>query len=225
MTRGVAGGVVGAVVMACARAACAGVVFQDGAMSNADWTIESVGVGSATGSQIATGNPGTARTTTITVGPGAGNAFRAMHKFGITQGTTYDPVISGAITSIEFSIDGRAPVGTGPGQVLALAIKQGTAVYYAAATPTVLDGQWHAYSAGVTLGDFVRADGMAGAPDFSATGSRIRFGFMAMGSADASGAGFTASCDYDNFFVRVVPPGPSLAVVGLGVSGLVRRRR
>lgn len=214
-----------ALLLAClGMPAFAQVTFQDSTMADADWGIELVGLGDSTGVQVPFGNPGTGRQVTVTVAQGLGNSLRAWHKFGTTQATTFNPPTQGAIPLLQFSIDYLTLSGPGHGQGLAIALKQGSVIYYASPLLPTIENAWRTHAGSVTAANFVRADGLAGTPDFSASGARIRFGFLAFGNADPSGAGHQSESVYDNFLVQVVPaPGPAFLLAG--VAGLAAARR
>lgn len=221
-------GVLGvAVVSAVGAVARADVVFQDGVFAPANWTnIQVVGTGSSTSSQLlAGGNPGEAMEMTSTVNSGFGSLVRAFHPYGFTQATTYNPATQGAISSVAFSVDYFPVSGPPGGQGIALAFKQALVVYFALAIPGLNTAAWQTDAGTVTAADFTRADGLAGAPNFSAAGAPIRFGLLTYNSTGGDGVGFTTVADYDNYFVRIVP-GPGTAwLAGAGVVVGMRRRR
>lgn len=216
------------------RQARADVSFGDTEFPDGGWAVESITTGfggSSSGVQSPTGNPGNARRITNSVNAGP-SSISAMHRFGTTSATIYSPTTSGAVASLDFSVDYRLVSGFGDGQGLGFALKQGTVVYFAAYAVTGSDGAWHARSAtGLLASDFVRMDGLAGTPNFSAAGANIRFGLAVSNSS--TGAGYAIVVDYDNFAVTVRQvPGPASGALGLaaacglgGVGGAGGRRR
>lgn len=209
-----------------AGVAGADVVFSDADFNPANWGFETVMLGpggTSAASQVAGGNPGTARRVRNDVN--AGGTIYGFSRYGTTTGTRYDPATQGEIASLDFSIDFRFIDGAGgDGHAIMLGAKQGTFVYAAAMSITGSSGAWGTWSAtGLTAADFVSLNG-GPVIDLTPTGGFIRFGFIAGNSAP--GDAYFNRVDYDNFLVRVrqVPsPGPAaLLCIGLGA---MRRRR
>ncbi len=203
------------------------VTLTDTEFPDAGWAVESIATGaggSSVGVQSPTGNPGNARRITSSVNAGP-SSISAMHRFGTTSATIYSPTTSGAVASLNFSVDYRLAGGFGDGQGLGFALKQGTVVYFAAYAVTGSDGAWHTRSAsGLLASDFVRMDGLAGVPNFSASGANIRFGLAISNSS--TGSGYSIVVDYDNFAVTVRQvPGPGAAGAGLAAAGMAAARR
>lgn len=207
--------------------ALAQVTFQDGTFAGSQWVVETFGTGSVSGAQVSGGNPGTARQVTNTLGSGAGAMIRGLHRFGTSQATTYEPLSQGAITSLQYAIDYLPISGPTGGQGVAFAIKQGQVAYFAPSSALAIGNgtSWQSHVATLTQADFVRIDGLAGAPDFGAAGARIRFGFMSYNSANGSGVGFDTMASYDNFSVSVVPAPGLMGLAGAAGICAMRRRR
>lgn len=210
----------------------ANVVYSDGTFNNADWGFETVIVGtggSASASQSSgTGNPGSARRSSITTGNAVGDGTYAIHRFGTTLGTRYVASTQGAIDSINFSIDARFVTGTftGAGQGVYAQAKQGTNIYIAYIGVTGSSGAWTTLSdTGILASDFIQISGSATPIDFSVAGAPIRFGFA---SANGNGGSpYSTTVDFDNFNLEVVTvPAPGVAALAiLGATGFMRRRR
>jgi hypothetical protein len=208
----------------------ADVVFRDGTLNQADWVVEQTQTGaggSVTRNQIATtGNPGSLLRIKTTVNAGSNAGISGLLRYGTTLDTRYDPLVSGAIDSIDFSIDYRANAGSNVGQNLWVALKQSTSVYIAAVASTGFSTDWQTRSVmGVRASDFTLISGAAGTPDFSRTGTPIRFGFVVANSTTS--AGYNVTIDYDNFnlVAHNVPGAGSFAVLGTGLVCTRRRRR
>jgi hypothetical protein len=219
--------VFGAVGMVCAAGsiAHADVVFSDTEFVPSNWGFESATIGpggTSTAAQVSGGNPGNARQMTNNIN--ALGTIWGFSRYGTTTATRYEPLLSGAILSVEYSIDSRWLSGIGgQGQSIALGLRQGTIIYIAAHDITGSTGNWNTHSAiNLTAADFQPLT--SGAPvDFSSTAQPIRFGFL-VGNSSTSGA-YTNVVMYDNFRVVVQNvPAPASAGV-LAVSGLVLARR
>ncbi len=218
--------------VACGSIARADVTLQDGTFTNSNWVLEVVQIGSQTGiataGQSPTGNPGTARNVSHTLGNLPGDQITTLSRYGTTQATRYDPVTQGAIASVDWTIDARFVGGStaGGGQAIMLGLKQGVIIYYADYDLTGFSGAWNTFSAtGLTSTSFSRIDGAAGTPDFSSSGAPIRFGFIT--SNGTSFGTYSTSVDYDNFSVNIVqvPASGAIALAGVGLLGAARRRR
>lgn len=202
------------------------VTISDGTFSDPAWIIETVGTGSVSGAQVSGGLPGTARQVDNMLGAGSGALIRGLHRYGTTQATTYEPLSQGAITSLQFSLNYLPLSGPTGGQGVAIALKQGQTIYFSSPIAVGNGSTWMTYAGEVTAASFQRMDGQAGAPNFSSTGARIRFGFMTYNSASGAGTAFTTSAMYDNFSVTVVPGPASAGMLGaLGLFASRRRRR
>ncbi len=197
-----------------------GVSFVDGTFSDSDWTMETFPTsltGQFTEQISAGGNPGAyKRVATIN------NNF--TYNAHLRTAFIYDPSVSGAINSIDWSIDFKNFSAFGAGQGYGLVLKQSGILYrgsfFATGTVPTL-WQTNGQSA-LTSSNFT--EGISGAtnPDFSSSGSAITFGFTTN-----NGDGATIDIGYDNYRVDVTPvPEPAtMAVLGLGVASLLRRRK
>lgn len=209
--------------------AWAAVVYSDGTFANSNWGFETVTLGAggtSSGTQVAGGNPGTARqlVNNVTIG----GTVWGVNRFGTTNPTRYEPITMGAIQTVDFAIDFRFVEGWGgAGHALVLCAKQGVRVYGAAYTTTGSTGAWGSYAVtGLTAADFSMLDGSAAVPlDFSSTAAPIRFGF-AVGNS-ATGLSYSNTVMYDNFEVVVhnVPAPAAGLLAGAALLTLSRRRR
>lgn len=218
---------IGAIVAA-SSVALADVTLSDGVFSTTGsnaWALESVGVGSASASQSASGNPGAARQVSLTTGSNAGDTIWGFSRFGAATATRYEPASQGAIVSLTWSIDARLTQGGGDGQALWLALKQGQLIFVADGHVTGSSGAWNTFGgASIVASAFSRLDGQGGLPDFSTSGAPIRFGFV-NGNTTTGGTYSTAAL-YDNYTLRVVQkvPVPGACVM-LGLLLWPSRRR
>ncbi len=210
-----------------ASGARADVTFSDTEFANSGWGLDTITVGAggtSVGTQTSGGNPGFGRqvTNNITIG---GEVY-GLHRYGTTTATRYEPILSGAITSVDFTIDSKFISGIGGlGHGIALGAKQGSAVYRAGFDTTGNTGLWETHaSSGSTAASFVSLNG-GPAIDFSATGAPIRFGFLV--SNGAVNETYNNVVLYDNFRVVIhnVPAPTGVAVLGLGGLAACRRRR
>ena len=191
-----------------ASVAHADVTYSDGTFAPTDWgfQVAVTGIASGSASQRTTGgNPDFCRRLTNTVTSASGGTVWSFSRFGTTFDTRYVAAEQGEILSIDFSIDSRVVQASSQNQEILPALKQATVVYAAAPGATTPGGGWSTYSVtGLTASDFQPILGAGPPPDFSVFGAPIRFGFIAKNSS--TGSAFTMIVDYDNYFVRVVPP-------------------
>lgn len=218
-------GVIGAA--ACVVPALGDVVFSDANFNPGNWgfeTIQTGNGGTSVASQVATGNPGTARELANSVNAGPAGVF-GFSRYGTNIATRYDPATQGAIASVDFGIDYRFVSGVGgQGHGLQLGAKQGSFVYAAAYTVTGSSGVWGSYSAlNILDTDFTPLNG-GPAIDFSSSGAFIRFGFIVSNST--IGGPYSNTVDYDNFAVTVHQvPAPAAGLALFGLAGVAARRR
>jgi hypothetical protein len=209
-------------------AAHADVTYSDTEFPNTGWGFETSVIapgGTSAGTQVSGGNPGFGRQMTNNVN--ALGTIWGISRFGTTTATRYEPINSGAITSIDWTIDAKWLSGIGgQGQSIALAIKQGAIVYIADVDITGSSGQWITNSAtGLTAASFSALSG-AGAIDFSGTADPIRVGF-AVGNSSTSSAYINVVL-YDNFNVVIhnvpAPMAAAQLTVAAALLGMRRRR-
>ncbi|MFA6046032.1 MAG: hypothetical protein WC718_13700 [Phycisphaerales bacterium] len=215
-------------IAAITSVASATVSYSDGTFSLSganSWAVETLGQGSASASQSASGNPGTARQVNLTTGGNGGDTIWAFSRFGSTTATRYEPANQGAILSLSWTIDARLTQGGGDGQALWLALKQGQLIYVADAHVTGSSGQWNTFGgSGILAADFARLDGQSGTPDFSVAGAPIRFGFVNGNST--TGGSYSTAALYDNWSVTVnTVPAPATCLLAGSLVMAGRRRR
>lgn len=222
-----------AIALACASCASANVVYSDGTFSNADWGFELVSVNGSTGSanssqSVAGGNPGSSRQTFVTQGTQVNGVTYAVNRFGTTQASRYVPSVSGAITSLNFSVDARfdsPPPSIFLAGVFAM-VKQDNRVYVFNTGAIFSNTGWQTFSStGLTANAFSQISGTSAPLDFSAAGAPLRFGyaiFVGDGVSVRTGEVFI-----DNFNLEVVAvPAPAAgALAMLGATTLLLRRR
>lgn len=216
------------VVSIVAGSANATIQFSDGGFDTATWVTETISAGGtfAVSQSITTGNGEPSRHVDITTGGNVGDAVAIFSRYGNTTDTRYDPLVFGAINSIELQMDYKSVSSTlaGSGPDLYFGIKQGNVIYRATLGVAVTPSVWTEFlHFGFTPADFVRADGGVGTLDFSATAVPLRFGFVSVQTN--GGTPFTTATEYDNFCVYVDNvPAPGAAMLA-GVAGVLASRR
>lgn len=155
----------------------------------------------------------------------------------IFTGFAYDPAVLGAPTSFDFSLDLRG-IGTtftfaNTGSIRPALLQNGIVYTVASTDQQALLGFWTSASWHFA-GNAAWVPGVGtGAPDFSASGAPIQFGYrFSLGTSCSGASGCRAGNAFsgiDNFHVEVgVVPEPGtglLALAGLLVMGQVARRR
>ena len=210
------------------------IIYSDDTFNPGDWftsSITFVGGGShITTQELSGGNPDAHRKVAQTVNGGDGSAYWLYHS---SLSVEYDPFVSGAITSIDFSIDTIMFEGFGQGQRSGLALLQGPWKYHTASPIYANQAEWTANSLfGLTESDFVSIQAGASPLDFSASGSPITFGYL---SAFATGGNeYSITSGYDNWRVainedsssNVIPEPATMLLFGSGLAGaFIRKRR
>jgi hypothetical protein len=182
--------------------------FSDNTFNDSDWTIadHTVGAGGTSNASqlLSGGNPNAYRriTTVLNSGP----SERRIFSFNFNSTAIYDPSVSGAIDSIDYSEDAKIFSGA---QTIALALRQGGNIFNYSLVNTFVGTSWTSMNAtGLIATNFIQA--VPGGfdptlnPDFSATGSIIEFGFMrGRGTPNGPGPGATAIGGIDNWNVTV----------------------
>jgi hypothetical protein len=194
-------------------------VFTDGNFLDSEWTMTTFPT-SATGQfteRIASGgNPGAyKRVATIN------NNF--TYNAHLRAFMTYDPAASGAITSLDWSIDFKNFNSFGLGQGYGIVLSQGGTLYRGSFFATGLAGGWQTTSqTGLTAANFTEGISGAANPNFTASGAPITFGFMT-----SNGNAATIDIGYDNYRVDIasVPEPATLATLSLGILAVRRRKR
>jgi hypothetical protein len=211
--------------------------ISDGTFNNSDWSLTQFNTsGTANSSatqQTSGGNPGSYRSVTNNVT--APNGF--IYSLSLYTAQSYTPAISGAISSVNFSIDYECLSPCfGQGQVFGLAISQGGNFYVDSFSQTNITTGWlNSGTQMIIASDLVQlnATGLVPGshPNFSTSGSAITFGFVTENFSGGSTYSITAG--YDNFEVGNLPttgatPLPAalpLFATGIGGLGLLGWRR
>jgi hypothetical protein len=194
------------------RASPIGPSFFDGEFLDDGWTLDVLTNGLAgsvaTAARQATGgNPGPARRVTLTIAAAPGPALTSsVGAFSWKTGATYDPRVRGAVASVDWSQDHRAAPGP---QFLSPAIEQDGKLYLLATR--YADAQiWTRFAeAGLVSSSFYHlippdlVTTHAGGPNFTASGSTMRFGFFRNASTGYGGGGYTTVADTDNWAMTV----------------------
>ncbi|MBC8239070.1 MAG: PEP-CTERM sorting domain-containing protein [Alphaproteobacteria bacterium] len=224
-------------------------VISDTDFLAGNWTAQDLfannGAAGTAVQMIAGGNPDAYRFMTHTM-PGpvslmvpATNLW-IYHEF---QGASYDPSVSGAIASVNYSEDQRQfnPPFAGAAIGARAAIEQAGVVYVSSTHINYNHvGSWQtAVLPGLAAADFIDfasfgfagGDDMFDNPDFSPTGSVIRFGFVRANTTGTVGVLQVTEHGIDNWSYTTnaarVPEPATLTLFGLGLLGLgvVRRRK
>ena len=107
------------------------VTFSDGTFDNSNWSIDLVTVGpggSITGTQVNSGgNPGDYRYVLLNLVPSGG--ISVVFGFHKPIGATFNPSVSGSITSISYSLDYKNFATSFAGQGFGLTISQNGKFY------------------------------------------------------------------------------------------------
>ena len=235
-------------VLAASPALAATTVFSDQTFNLANYTLGSFKDAAVTvnsyGQTLVGGNPGAALQGTVSsTGLNAqGVLFTALENVFV-----YDPSVSGAITSLDFSLDrfadptnGGQAVGVGSYSLRLLA-QQDAQLYQATFISGPFGapgGTWHSLlQNGIAASDFSTLDatnftgsGAVGGLNFG--GDAITFGFAMRGGGTISTLDQTNDLRADNFLLSVnsaTAPEPAswaMMIIGLaGVGGAMRWRR
>lgn len=204
------------VILFAQGAAAATWVWEDGDFAEEDWDLVSWYPPLDGGGSDATiaftighgGNPGALRTAGVTLGggPDDGGMIGQYHALW-----TWDPATGGPVTEIEGGLDFLSPQAT-PTRI-GLAVQQDGNLFIHVLEPLAADVDWATYTAsGLTEADFSPFDPNAGGqPDFSVTGSELRFGF-ATGQLAAFAGGETGFSHHVDNVTLVMTTGPVSAV-------------
>jgi len=127
--------------------------------------------------------------------------------FSIKRATAYFPTSDGAIFSIDYSEDSILLTGAGNGQYSAPALRQNgklyTLVQGAGAFPTP-ERAWTPHSlTGLKQNDFRTLASASEHPDFSASGTRIEWGFVRMNTVPAGSGADNQVGGIDNWRVTM----------------------
>ncbi len=212
------------------------IIYFDGEFLDTDWTATEIH-DFAADTEIArvstSGNPG-ANLRIQNIG-NSGNSYTRF--FYRSENAIYDPSVQGTIDEIEYSEDSRfiANSGgtTGRIQGYGLALWQAGNIYQADGGYTNSSDNWEQQLNTFTSSDFflIRLDGTSSslfAPDFTATGDSISFGFWRANSAGGSSQ-YSMTSAIDNWQVHInptaVPEPSSMLLLGVASVFAVGRRR
>ncbi|MBN8281453.1 MAG: hypothetical protein J0M16_12660 [Gammaproteobacteria bacterium] len=213
-----------------ARAAT--IEFFDGTFADADWTVAKIsdntpGAGASfTATQVATGgNPGEYR--------------EVIHVYGLgsiivgylRNAATFDPSVSGSIVSLAYSYDTqRLQLNTGAVAYTPV-IFQNNTWYGLPAYDTTTNQAWTSFGlSGLTAASFIARVGSGpAAPDFSATGAPMVFGYLSANTNTNAAVTATRSAGIDNWRVEVTTANVPLPAGGwllaTGVVAIAARYR
>jgi hypothetical protein len=196
---------------------------SDSTFLDTDWTLTqftSPGGGTSTGGQVLVGgNPGAFRNITdaLNNAPTASTASIVLST-SIYTPFTYNPGVSGAIGSLNYSEDAACTAGCfGAGQSTGPAVLQGGNLYIL--NTTVITGPAATWSTiplnGLTSADFALVNVTSSTlfdntqhPNFSAGGGPIQFGFLRANGTSIGGGGYTLSAGIDNWQITINPAAP-----------------
>jgi hypothetical protein len=191
---------------------CKATVFSDGTFLQSDWdyAVYTLGNGETQNySQVLSGgNPNSYLYLENTVT----TPYSSVLGVFLKKGATYDPSVSGPISSIDYSEDSIKFSGPdyGDGEASMLVIKQGDKLYFHNPYFKTQFSEWTSQSrCGLTSADFwlIDLDTLyfieTSNPDFSSTGELLTFGLSRANSADYHQGGYTITGGIDNWQVIV----------------------
>ena len=236
---------IGMIFVAAMFPAMAGTIVSDGTFAPSDWSLTSYNAYGNGGTVTATqetsgGNPGDYRLIQEAVnGAPSGSTSSSVVGVDIYTAASYDPSISGPLTSLDFSIDAECPANGGScfgqGQGVFAALVQGGNTYVDFLGVTNANSSWNTLTAdGLTAASFGLLDFSSGGysnpsvnPDFTAGGAPIAFGFATYNSTGTGDSGYEIDAGYDNFRIDAVPEPVSLVLLATALTGAAigRRRR
>jgi hypothetical protein len=215
---------------------------SDSTFLDANWTLTAFSagnVGSVAAAQSgAIGNPAPSRVVSDTVAAApSGSTESVIMGVSIYTPFTYNPAVSGAIGTINYSEDAACTSGCfGAGQSTGPALLQGGNYYVY--IPSIVTGPGLSFAphaaSGLTANDFglvaVTTGGQlanpAVHPNFSSSGLPIQFGFLRANGSSNGGAGYTLAAAIDNWQISIFaaaapPPSPGAAIPTLGELQLI----
>jgi hypothetical protein len=176
------------------------VIFQDGDFSG--WSTEIAkqnGSPSYSVARIATGGNPDAYWRVTQNTTHSGDLIYLFHTD--VSNFTYSPSTSGAIDTIDFSLDRKLLAGYGLGQGFGPMIKQDGIFYRANGDNANDTTKWSSFSSlGLTENDFFLISDASQHPDFSITGSVITIGYFSSNSISQQ-----QIAGYDNYSCTVKP--------------------
>lgn len=201
-------------------------IVADTEFSDTDWSstkvIDTTAGSSATSTntqQLNGGNPGAYRQTihdwTVTVD---GVNIEFAHLF---TPTSYDPGALGAINALVFDMDAKVDLALQVNGIGFRFLVEQDGTFYASDDTTILVGTgWNDISATLSEADFVVLGGV-GNPDFSTSGSPLRFGYVTRNGGSNTGSTLQSVGGVDNWSVTVVPIPAAVWLFGSGLLGLI----
>ncbi len=182
--------------------------FGDATFLDADWTVttETINLGgSVIGNQVASGGTsGPYRRIVNTLNSAIGFGFsNSVFGFHMRAGASFNPAVSGPITSIDYSESSiRLAAGV---QACGVALQQGGVIYYGPGflTPSTLNLWVPTSQTGLTAAMFDAAAPGVQNPDFTMAGAPIQFGFYRSNSTSVGGGGSSLFGGIDDWLVTV----------------------
>lgn len=202
---------------------------SDSTFLDTDWALQqfTTGGGTSTATQVLVGgNPGAFRNVTDTVTNASPGITNISLSTSIYTPFTYNPGVSGAISSLNYSEDAACTAGCfGQGQSTGPAVQQGGNLYIL--NTTVVTGPAVTWSniplTGLTSADFALVNVTTAPtlfdntqhPNFSAGGGPIQFGFFRANGTSVGGGGYTLAAGIDNWQITInaAPPPPPPVVL------------
>jgi hypothetical protein len=210
---------------------------SDSTFLDANWALTQFSAGNG-GSSTATqslsgGNPGAFRNVTDVLVSASGGNNTVVLSTSIYTPFTYNPAVSGAITSVNYSEDAACTGGCfGAGQSTGPALLQGGDLFILSSSSVITGplGTWtnHALS-GLTAADFGVVNVTSPTPtifdntqhpDFSAGGAPIQFGFFRANSTGVNQTGYTLSAGIDNWRVTIAAVSAIPTLSGWGMIAM-----
>jgi hypothetical protein len=209
------------------------IAFFDGEFDQTNWTIVTqtiVNGGTVVAAQVgAGGNPDAFREIQNTVNGGNGSAIYGIH---MNTAATYDPSVSGAVATVDYSEDSILFVGAGDGQATSPAILQAGDYFFLQWDLFLYANQsvWTPQSlTELTPIDFRTLLDASSHPDFSTDGAQITFGFVRANST--RDFGYSNQAGIDNWSVSLhtetipIPSPIGLVALPLSLFLFISRRR
>lgn len=197
---------------------------SDSTFLDADWALTQATAGnggsSTAAQQLSGGNPGAFRNVTDVLNAAPPGSQTVVLSTSIYTPFTYNPAVSGAIGSINYSEDAACTAGCfGQGQSTGPALLQGGNRYILSSSQ-VITGPSLAWSNhtlnGLTAADFGLVNvtpttlfDSTQHPNFSAGGAPIQFGFFRANGTGVNGGGYTLSAGIDNWQVTIAAGVPA----------------
>jgi hypothetical protein len=212
--------------LAAASFSSSAAIVVDTEFNDTDWSstkvIDTTAGSTATSTstqQLSGGNPDAYRQTihdwTVTVD---GVNIEFAHVF---TPTSYDPGSLGAIDALVFDMDAKVDLAEQVNGIGFRFLVEQDGTFYASDATTILVGTgWNDISATLSEADFVVLGGV-GNPDFSTSGSPIRFGYVTRNGGSNTGRTLQSVGGVDNWSVSVVPVPAAAWLFGSGLIGLI----